>query len=121
MLNSTALQTELLEALQPDVPYLTAYEAVRIALEAAVPFGHTWSTEEMVEMVAPAASWVHGDREIVARRRVYKALNALSEHGLKSWVTLGTARKGKFGMIRPKLWRRTRPCEFCNGTGIAPE
>ncbi len=113
-------QADLIEALRPDVPYMDAYKAVRQALEAVVPPGQTFTTEQMVELVAPSQNWIHGDREMLARRRVYKALNALAEHDLKAWVTLEEPVKGRFGMMRRKSWRRVSPCEFCNGTGIAP-
>lgn len=113
-------QAALLAALDPDVGYLEAYAAVEAALREVMPAGRTFSTEQLVEMLAPADNWVHGDRETLARKRIYKALDALAKHGLKSWVTLGPPERGRFGTMRRKLWRRTNPCPACNGTGIAP-
>ena len=106
-------QSALCDALQPDVPYLTAYDAVKQALEAIVPFDKTLTTEQMVELVAPADNWIHGDREQLARRRVYKALNALASHDFKAWCTLGVPEKGIYGIMRRKQWRRPEVCPLC--------
>lgn len=70
------------------------------------------STNELAEALI-------GDELITseARKRLYKALAALSTRGLSDCVTKGEPVQRQFGMIRPNLWHKPTQATVCVGCG----
>lgn len=98
--------------LAPDVGWKLAYAEVervsRIMLTARPVPGDGHTTAEMVELLYPEAQ-ARGDG-ILARRRIFKALDALATRGLADCAHRGAERKVKHGtrMIRPWRWHEPR-------------
>lgn len=105
--------------LAPTVPWEEAYAAVeraaKLVLEGSplTPLG----TSELVETLYPQRLAV-GDG-ITARRRIFKALQALEKHGLAEYVSIGAPQKmPKLNKtIRPRLWHERKPRPICPHCG----
>lgn len=102
------------DLLDPRVSHRDAYADVAgIVRRELVAFnGELISTNALVDFLI-------GRQEISAytRKRLYKALAALSTRGLADCVTKGEPVKRKFGMIRPNLWHKPAQATVCTGCG----
>ena len=63
-----------------------AYSAAERAWRTIVAPSHTYSTEQMVELIAPAGDWIHDD-EPQLRKRLYKALVAGDYDTFRAYTT----------------------------------
>ena len=105
--------------LAPDVEWQVAYakvemEVINFLRQASVPDlkgGDTrFSTADLVERLYPEA-YARGPG-ILARKRIFSALEALSKHGLKDYWEPGTPRPlkhNKAKLVTPKVWRAPPP------------
>lgn len=107
--------------LAPGIPWQDAYAAVeREARAFLVISGGQHTTTGLVDALYPPAE-MRGDAGIGARHRLFKALAALTSHGLQDCCTRGEARKSRRGLrlVRPWLWHSPRvqlqPKEFAPG------
>jgi len=109
--------------LADSVPWRQAYTSVareaKAYLEISQPSG-ALSTAELVEALYPAEQ-ARGSAGIVARHRMFRALAALADHDMISWVTKGEPRRNKFGKtVVPLRWRpyvepAAPVCPHCGG------
>ena len=95
--------------LAPDVPWQAAYEAVAEHVKGMFDAGDpmAYSTSELVEHIWPKI-FSRGPEQLVARKRMFQALAALSKYQLKRYCEHGPVRemknhKGK--LIVPLIWR----------------
>lgn len=101
--------------LAPDQDWKPAYAAVE--QQVKLLFAHnplyaqdTLSTAALVEALYPE-TYARGEGQ-VARRRMFKALQALAPRGLSAYATKGPAKMNKMRVsVRPWLWRAPAPVE----------
>lgn len=99
--------------LAPAVKWPDAYAAVQEQARLLLTRYH-WqrpegvSTVELAEALYPEAE-ARGPAAVSARRRIFKALAALTERGLADCATRGEPVQRKFGMIRPWIWHKPDP------------
>lgn len=102
------------------VPWEPAYAVVereaKAFLAASVLADSDIGTAELVERLYPM-NLARGEDGVFARNRIFKALDALTKHGLRDYCHKGEPRLNKAKkMARPWLWHgpRERPkCPTC--------
>lgn len=94
-------------------PWQDAYAAVEREVKAA--FAHnpllehdTLSTSGLVEVLYPE-TYARGDGAL-ARRRIFKALQALATRGLSAYASQGPSKLNRMKVsVRPWFWRQPAP------------
>lgn len=102
-------------ALAADRPWQEAYATVE--QQVKVLFAHnplyehdTLGTSTLVEALYPE-TYARGEG-VTARRRIFKALQALATRGLQDYATKGPAKLNRMHvMARPWVWRKPDPVE----------
>lgn len=97
--------------LAPHVPWQDAYVAVEREARAYLVLtdAKLLSTTELADALYPPAD-MRGEAGIGARRRLFKALAALTNHGLQDCCTRAEPCKSRRGLrtVRPWLWHTPR-------------
>lgn len=104
--------------LAPEVHWRDAYPIVEAAVKALLTAnpkykGLELTTTELVEALYPEEE-ARGNGA-AARQRIFRALEALADHGLKHWHYRGPPRMTRAGQVRPRVWHAERKpiCPNC--------
>jgi hypothetical protein len=106
--------------LAPEISGRDAYPVVEAAVKALLTQnpkykGLELTTNELVEALYPEAETQGAG--IAARQRLYRALEALEDRGLKNWHYRGPPRMWRGKMVRPRIWHVERK-PICPNCGI---